>query len=190
MKTYRFYITVFLFALSFNLFAQYENTSSKNNRNSNMQQMPKENRWFAGGMIGGGFSTNNSYFEISPIIGYHLTPAMDVGTRLTYIYRGYRYYQGGPKYNSHIYGGGIFGRYKFLKFLMAHVEYAGLSNQWYDYYGESQRHWVNSLYVGGGLYQSLGGRGFATITVLYDVFEDEYSPYNNPLIRIGFGMGF
>jgi len=115
---------------------------------------------------------------------------MDIGTRFTYIYRGYRYYQGGPKYNSHVYGGGVFARYKFLKFLMAHIEYAGLSNQWYDYNGESQRHWVNSLYVGGGLYQSLGGRGFATITVLYDVFEDEYSPYNNPLIRIGFGMGF
>jgi len=63
MKTYRFYITVFLFVLSFNLFAQYENTS-KNNRNNNRQQMPKENRWFAGGMIGGGFSTYNSFFNL------------------------------------------------------------------------------------------------------------------------------
>lgn len=188
MKTARLFIISLIVLIATGLFAQYENTSGQQGEKTQKQSGPSP--WFVGGMIGGGFSSNNSYVELSPLIGYHVTPAFDVGSRITYIYRGYRYYSGGPKYNSHIYGASLFGRYRFLKFLMAHVEYAGLSNQWYDVNGESTRQWVNSLFIGGGLYQSMGGRGFATITILYDVFEDPYSPYNNPLIRIGFGVGF
>lgn len=187
-----FRITILGMAILFSsaVFAQYENTSGENSQEKKSQKIGKQNKWFAGGMLGGGFSGNNSYLEISPIVGYQITPVFDVGTRATYIYRAYRYFQGGPKYNSHIYGASVFGRYRFLKYLIAHLEYAGLSNHWYDYYGNSNRRWINSLFVGGGLYQKMGERGFATITILYDVFEDPYSPYNNPLIRIGFGVGF
>jgi hypothetical protein len=189
MKTARVLLLSLIILFSTTIFAQYENTSGQKNQKSVVQNNNKPNPWFVGGMIGGGFSTSSSYLELSPIVGYHVTPALDVGTRITYIYRGVRYFTGGPKYNSHIYGASLFGRYKFLNFLMAHVEYGGISNQWYDYDGNSTRKWVNSLFVGGGLYQSVGGRGFATITILYDVFEDPNSPYTNPLIRIGFGVG-
>lgn len=190
MKTTKLLILGLIILFSTSVFAQYQNTSGQKAENTQKQGRSGSSPWFVGGMIGGGFSTYSSYLELSPIVGYHVTPAFDVGTRITYIYRGYRYYSGGPKYNSHIYGASLFGRYRFLKFLMAHLEYAGLSNQWYDRDGNSTRQWINSLYVGGGLYQSVGGRGFATITILYDVFEDPYSPYSNPLIRIGFGVGF
>jgi len=185
MKSIKLIIFGLSILLSSTVFAQYENTSGQNNKEKKTHKTPSLNKWFAGGMIGGGFSTYNSYLEIAPIIGYHVTPAFDVGTRLTYIFQSYTDNQG-QKHNYHNYGGSLFGRYRFLKFLMAHVEYSGLSVMWYD----NERHWVNSLYVGGGLYQSIGGAGFATITILYDVFEDPYSPYNNPLIRIGFGVGF
>lgn len=185
MKTARLFIISLIILIATGVFAQYENTSGKQGEKTQKQKRSGPSPWFVGGMIGGGFSSNNSYLEISPIIGYHVTPAFDVGTRLTYIFQSYKDNLG-QKHNNHNYGVGLFGRYKFLKFLMAHVEYNGLSVKWYD----GNRYWVNSLYVGGGLYQSMGGRGFATITILYDVFEDPYSPYNNPLIRIGFGVGF
>ncbi|PLX04229.1 MAG: hypothetical protein C0595_04250 [Marinilabiliales bacterium] len=176
-------ISLFIFG---NTFAQYENTSgNKKADNAVVKRKPvTTNKWFAGGMIGGGFSQYNSYLELSPIVGYHLTPSFDVGTRITYIYQSYT----DPffiKHRNHIYGMGLFGRYKFLKFLMVHVEYSGLSTKWYD----DNRYFVNSLYVGGGLYQSFG-RGFSSLAILYDVFEDEHSPYNNPIIRIGFGINF
>ena len=185
MKSIRLIIIALTILFSSATFAQYENTSDQDSKQKTTQRTPKLNNWFAGGMIGGGFSTYNSYIEIAPIIGYHVTPAFDVGTRLTYIFQSYKDPQG-MKHQYHNYGASLFGRYRFLKFLMAHVEYSGLSVMWYDY----ERYWVNSLYIGGGLYQSLGGKGFATITILYDVFEDIHSPYNNPLIRIGFGVGF
>ncbi|PLX13254.1 MAG: hypothetical protein C0598_04100 [Marinilabiliales bacterium] len=181
-------IFALIFFLGHNAFSQYENTSGKNRKKGDNEivKRPKkaENKWFAGGMIGGGFSQYNSYAEISPIVGYHLTPSLDVGSRITYIYQSYT----DPfmnKHNNHIYGLGLFGRYKFLKFLMAHVEYSGLSTKWYD----NQRYFVNSLYVGGGLYQNFG-KGFSSLAILYDVFEDEHSPYNNPIIRIGIGFNF
>ena len=189
MKNFRLLIIGLIILFSISVFAQYENTSGRKNEKTKTKSGFDMSRLFVGGMLGGGFSTYSSYLEISPIVGYHITPAFDVGSRLTYIYRGYKYYSGGPTYNSHIYGASLFARYRFLRFLMLHLEYAGLSNHWYDIDGQSTRHWINSLYVGGGLYQSIGGRGFATITILYDVFEDPYSPYNNPLIRIGFGVG-
>lgn len=189
MKTTRLLIIGLMIIFSSSIFAQYENTSGKNNKRSVVQKPDKPNPWFVGGMLGGGFSTNNAYFEISPIVGYHLTPAIDVGSRITYIYSSYRFVSGGTKYVSNTYGASVFARYKFLNFLMAHVEYGGLSNQWHDYDGNSHRDFINSLFVGGGLYQSVGGRGFATIAILYDVFEDPNSPYNNPMIRVGFGIG-
>ncbi len=185
MKIFRIIIIGIALLFSSSIFAQYENTSGQNKSEKKVHKTPSLNKWFAGGMIGGGFSTYNSYLEVSPIIGYHITPAFDLGTRITYIFQSYKDIYG-QTHNNHSYGGSLFARYRFLKFLMIHVEYAGLSNKWYD----GNRYWVNSLYIGGGLYQSIGGAGFATITILYDVFEDPYSPYNNPLIRIGFGVGF
>jgi hypothetical protein len=179
------FLMVFLgFTLSIS--AQYQNTSEKKHDKSIVKKpAPQPDRWFVGGMIGGGFSSYNSYVEISPIVGYHITPALDIGTRITYIYQGYTD-PFGIKHNNHIYGMGIFSRFRFLKFLMAHIEYSGLSTKWYD----DTRYFVNSLYVGGGLYQSVGRAGFATVTILYDLFEDEHSPYNNPIVRVGFGVGF
>ncbi len=187
MMKHGIFISLLIFlAVSNSLSAQYQNTSGKRDDKSIVKKpAPRPGRWFVGGMIGGGFSAYNSYVEISPIIGYHLTPALDVGTRITYIYQGYTDPYG-AKHNNNIYGMGIFSRYRFLRYLMVHIEYSGLSTKWFD----GTRYFVNSLYVGGGLYQSVGGAGFATVTILYDVFEDEHSPYINPIVRVGFGVGF
>ncbi len=74
--------------------------------------------------------------------------------------------------------------------LFAHVEYEVLSIEYAHDPTTDMRKTINSLFVGGGLYQQMGSRGFATIAVLYNLLETEYSPYSNPVIRIGFGVGF
>lgn len=167
--------------------AQYKNTSGvKSEKKSNA---PKENRWFTGGMLGGGWSSNSAYVEISPIIGYKVTPQFHAGSRITYIYSSYTNPFDGLKYQAHNYGGSLFSRYVFFDFLFAHAEYELLSIKHYYFSPAGERRFVNSLFLGGGLFQSMGGRGFATVSILYNVLEDEFSPYNNPLIRIGFGIG-
>ena len=74
--------------------------------------------------------------------------------------------------------------------LFAQVEYELLSVEYMIDPVTSSRRSINSLFIGGGLYQSMGGKGFATIAILYNVLETQYSPYSNPLIRVGFGVGF
>ena len=171
-------LAVFMVIIATSGHAQYQNLGNAN------QSAPRENPWFVGGMLGGSFSSNGGSFEVSPLVGYKVTPDFLVGTRLTYIYS--KYY--GTSYND--YGGSLFAQYKFLRFLLAHIEYEVLSVEYFNnIINDNERRTINSLFIGGGLYQSMGGRGFATISILYNVLETQYSPYSNPVIRIGFGVG-
>lgn len=54
-------------------------------------------------------------------------------------------------------------------------------------YSSEGRIWMNNLLIGGGIFQPIGGgKGGISILVLFDVTQNEYSPYSNPEIRFGF----
>lgn len=174
------------------VYAQYENTSGQK-KEGKVKKRPapkKPMRWFAGGMIGAGFSSYSSYVELAPIVGYKITPAFHVGTRINYIFNSYLAYDPVAKIDRrvqlHHYGIGVFARYIIYKGIYAHVEYEALS---FDYYYD-ERKWINSFFIGGGFYQNIGGRGFATFAMLFNLLDSPDSPYANPIIRIGFGAGF
>jgi len=180
---------VFLSFAVADLQAQYENTSGQR-QEGQVQKRPKPKRpmrFFAGGMIGGGWSTYSSYVEVSPIFGVNVTPDFQVGTRLTYIWNS-RLYQTGQfteeRVNLHHYGASLFTRYNFFKGLFGQVEFEALSYNWYN----ADREWFKSLFLGGGYLQSLGGSGFASFAILFNVLDNEL--YSNPIIRIGFGASF
>ena len=176
-------LIVFSFFVASQGYAQYQNLGSASSSEV------KANPWFVGGMIGGIFSNNGGSFEISPLIGYKITPDVHIGSRITYIYSSYDY--GGTTGNRSLnhYGVSLFGRYRFLKMLFVHAEYEVLSVEYPYDQNTNERRTINSLFIGGGLYQSMGGRGFATIAILYNLLETKNSPYSNPVIRIGFGIG-
>ncbi len=182
-------IVVFLSLSYSDATAQYENTSGQK-KEGDVKKRPKPQkpkRFFAGGMIGAGFSSYSSYVELAPIFGYKITPAFHVGTRITYIWNSYQYQTGqytGERVNLHHYGIGIFARYIFYKGIYGHVEYETLSFD--DYYYD--REWINSLFIGGGYFQNIGGSGFASFGILFNVLDNNL--YRNPIIRIGFGAGF
>jgi hypothetical protein len=48
---------------------------------------------------------------------------------------------------------------------------------------------VFGLYVGGGYRQPLGENSSLNILLLYNLNQDRNSPYQNPIVRIGFGFG-
>lgn len=183
---------IFLLVINFTvvLRAQYMNLGTATQSEVNPP------RWFVGGMLGGSISSYGGSFEIAPIIGYKLTPAFSVGTRLTYIYSSYKDSNIGKRYNLNDYGAGLFARYQFYKFLFGQVEYEALSLELPPYYaltlGEDSRQWINSLFIGGGIIQPMGGRGFASIAIMFNLLESEKSSYvySNPIIRVGFGVGF
>jgi hypothetical protein len=170
-------------------FAQYENTSGQKKSSEQPTKVRNKvsplSKIFIGGNIGGGWSSNSAFLELSPIVGYQITPMFHVGTRFTYSYSKYTYY--GVKQDYHDFGLSVFTRYHFLKFLFVHAEFEELSAQYYMTDGQKSRKWVPGLFLGGGLYQHMGNT-FMHIAILYNVLESEYSPYSNPIIRIGFGV--
>jgi len=146
-------------------------------------------RIYYGGNMG---ITVGSYTRIGvyPLIGYKITPKLSGGVKIAYEYiRDNRY---SSTYQTSNYGGSIFARYRVIPQLYAHVEYAQLNYELYNALGESNREWVPFLLVGGGYSQPIGPRTWLNIEVLFDVLQNERSPYRawDPVISVGIGVGF
>jgi hypothetical protein len=151
-------------------------------------------RMFFGGNLGLQFG-DLTYIDVSPLVGYKITEQFHAGIGATYIYYKYNDYYG--SYETSIYGGRIFSRYYPFENFFAHIEYeilnlevpAGPSSA-NGNYENLVRDNINSLMVGGGYAQPLGGNAAMVIMLLFNLTEEPYSPYANPIIRIGFTAGF
>lgn len=139
-----------------------------------------------GGYLGAQFGTI-TVIDVSPLASYRITESFHAGLGFTYQYfKDSRY----PlDYSTSSYGGSIFARYFIWRDLFAHLEYAPLYVNYYDYYGVKGATWVHDLMVGAGYRQWIGERAYMSLMVLFNVNESYYSPYRNPIIRIGFGVG-
>jgi hypothetical protein len=149
-----------------------------------------------GGYLGAQFGSV-TLVDISPVVSYRVTPKFHTGLGLTYQF--YKIdYVGAPDYKTSSYGGSIFGRYFIWRDLFAHIEYAPLYVTFYDYYFDNNGNyvsrqsgatWVNDVMLGGGYRQWIGQKAFMSLMFLWNINETYYSPYRNPIIRIGFGAG-
>jgi hypothetical protein len=143
-----------------------------------------------GGYLGAQFGSV-TYIQISPIASYRVTKSFYAGLGLTYQY--YKDTRYTPDYSTSSYGGSIFGRYFVWRDLFVHAEYAPLYVNYYDYdyLGNWVKGatWVNDFLVGGGYRQMIGEKAYMSLMLLWNVNESYYSPYRNPIIRIGFGVG-
>jgi len=147
-----------------------------------------------GGYLGAQFGTV-TLIEVAPVVSYHFTEKFHAGVGLTYQYYKNTYYT--PDYSTSSYGGSLFGRYFIWRDLFAHVEYAPLYVNYYDYFDNGSggyyrvkgATWVHDFLIGGGYRQIIGNKAFMSLMVLWNINESYYSPYSNPIIRIGFGVG-
>jgi hypothetical protein len=158
-------------------------------------------RIFTGGNLGMQFGSV-TLIDVSPMIGYRLTEDIDIGLSLTYKYYNVKdyYYSAANKqyydFKTNIFGGGIFGRYHFTENLFGHIEieYLDFSIDTYKNYNNgvvkgSENIGITSIFIGGGYKQEIGDNSFFTLMILYNLNETTYSPYTNPIIRAGFGIG-
>jgi len=142
--------------------------------------------------------------DVSPFVGYMLTQRFAVGAGGTYKYyriRNYHYdfYQDRwYHFKSHIYGGPLFARYLISRDFFAHTEYEFLrfrnevyvQNPAQARYDRTFRHEnVHSVFVGGGYRQRFGSGNAFEIMLLWNLNETLNSPYENPVIRMGFAFG-
>ncbi|MCK6648787.1 MAG: hypothetical protein L6Q66_03940 [Bacteroidia bacterium] len=152
------------------------------------KQPPKYNfkdRVFFGGNLGLQFGTV-TFVDVSPLVGYRITDNVSAGIGVTYQY--YRYKDRFYELETNVYGGRVFGRYMFTDYLFAHAEYEYLNLEAFDFF--RRRVDVNSVLVGGGYYQRFTSNAGVMAMLLYNFTEDRYTPYTNPIFRIGFNIGF
>ena len=146
--------------------------------------------------------------EISPIVGYYITPRWSAGIGVTYEYYNNKYHwidlrtRIPERFETHIWGGRLFTNYVIvnnvndwiplgLNFrIFAHVEYEGLSyeKKFLDYYATG-REILNSFLVGGGLRFPMGKRSSMNLTLLWNLNSNLYEYYGNgPIIRLSFNF--
>jgi hypothetical protein len=145
-----------------------------------------------GGNLGLQFGTY-TYIDVSPMVGVVIYKGLQAGVGVTYQYL--RVADSGARFESHTYGGRVYGRYIIWKGIMAHAEFEMLNLDCYDrgLYATSgqvrlQREWVPGALVGGGYYQSIGQKFGTSILLLFNLLQSDCTPYANPVFRMGFGF--
>ncbi len=149
-----------------------------------------ENRIYWGGGVSIAFWSYNA-IRVEPLVGYRITEKFSAGIKLMYEYL--RYERFGRTEDSHSYGGSLFARYRLIEQLYAHIEYGGQSyERIVNASGDQERIGYPFLLLGGGFVQRTGRRTSLFFELLYDVLQDEASPYESggPFLSIGIAVGF
>lgn len=172
-----------------------EEKATKKDRKKNILQNIS-----VGGNLGFWMYQGGGSLYLAPKIGYNVKPWFRPGISLMYQYRWWNF--GGQKGSDHVYGGGLFAHFILFKRILLAAEWEIL-NTW-AYPGglaEPFRTNINMLFVGAGYNQPIGGAGYFSFALYYDILNNPYSPYRSqyiirsgsqpiPLIvRIGFGVG-
>jgi hypothetical protein len=146
-----------------------------------------------GGNFGLGITSNESAVLLSPTVGYRFSDQLELGTGVIYQY--YHLKIPTVNYQSDNYGTKIYTNYLLSETVLAHVEYEwlNLAVPSYDFvtgrYLGNKRANIGSLFVGGGFRQGFGRKSVMDIMLLYNLTEGPNTPYANPVIRVGFGLG-
>lgn len=195
----RLLICFFLLAAVQLAHAQYYKTDTLTHKGFDRSKL------ILGGSLGVVFGDYTNV-DISPLVGYRFSEYIAAGINVNAQYGQYKSIDyvtdrtiQRDKYT--IFGGGVWGRVYPLPMLFIHIQpeynFVTQSSTVYDTPGRDDKrtfktnYGVPSLLIGAGYTQSVGGRVGIGISILYDVLQDNRSPYNNNLIyRVGAGLGF
>jgi len=153
------------------------------------QKQPMGRRIYFGGNA---FFSVGSYTRIGvePLVGFKLTPKLSAGIKISYEYVKDKRFD--DTYETSNYGGSLFARYRIIPPLYFHADYTMINYDLYNSAGESSRTWVPFLFIGGGYSQRMGSHAWLNFQVLFDVLQNENSPYRpwEPFFSVGVGVGF
>jgi hypothetical protein len=125
---------------------------------------------------------------VYPMVAYKIRPKLSIGLEAGYEYVKYDDFD----QSANNYGGSVFARYRLVPQLYAHAEYQLINYEIFTSPTTSTREWIPYLLVGGGLAKHMGQRTWAYVEVLFDLLQDEKSPYDDwePFVSAGIGVGF
>lgn len=214
-----FYLTIFSLLLSTSLFAQEVYSSSgRPIEQKRVQQNEEDEKGFStkkiifGGWGVFGIGTGVTNVGVTPIIGYRITKNFSAGIGLGYQYLRVKDYFAisNPStliteykpLNAHLFSPNVWARYLVWRNIFVQTEYEQNITTYRDYYTDYTQNNltigdstavqnVPCLLVGAGLRQPISDRSSFVIMALYDVLQNDYSPYRNTIaLRIGFNIGF
>ncbi len=184
-------IIIFVFITFSITFAQQTDTTKTSTPQppSRYESQQPSKIYYGGGI---GLSFWGDYFRISvePMVGYKITPKLSGGIKIAYEYINDS--RSSLSSTWHNYGGSLLLRYRIIPSVYAHAEYAYMSYQVSVADYTSNRDWVSFLLLGGGYSQQISKNTWAYVQVLFDVIQDEKSPYDtsDPFISVGVSVGF
>lgn len=171
----KFGLTVLFLVLSFIVFGQ--------------EKIPFKEKLTYGGSMSATFG-NITNVSLSPEIGYKLKDNWTIGIGGLYNY--YKDKRYSPVFDMSTYGGSIFTRLIISDQFIAHSEYQIINldafNTLTNRYDEGRVN-VPLLLIGGGYSSRISNNASIFIIALFDIIEDINSPYTNPIIRMGIGIG-
>ncbi len=187
-------VSALLLLSNLSSFAQTDAPASSGYEKEERPSSPLKDRFFFGGSLGLQFGSA-TYIDVSPLVGYKITEKFHAGVGVTYIYYKVKDSYYNYAYETSIYGGRVFSRYYFLENLFGHAEFevlnmdvpreiSGSGN--FDYVRDN----ITSVMVGGGYAQPIGTNAALMLMILWNLTEEQYSPYQNPIFRVGFSAGF
>jgi hypothetical protein len=152
-------------------------------------------RIYFGGSVVFSVGGDVTHIGVYPMIGYKLRPKVSVGAELGYEHVSYDNFN----QSADNYGGSVFTRYRVIPAMYLHAEYQMVNYEVFTSspsvavpQATSDREWVPFLLVGGGVGKPVGQRMWAYVEVLFDVLQDNNSPYDDwePFISVGVNVGF
>jgi hypothetical protein len=183
----RINLIVIFFFISIFCVSQENSPSFLNNNSSPKDFNNFQERIFFGGNVGAWFG-RTTYVNISPVVGIKITKKFSAGVGATYNYFSEQY--GNQKFIYTVYGGSVFARYLIMENLFAQVGVDRLSVPDYRTGLLNSRTWIDNVLIGGGYRQRFSERGSFMLVVFYNINETPLSPYTNPIVQMGFNIGF
>ncbi len=160
-------------------------------KDSNTVKQPvKESKFYYGGFLNLTFGSYTA-IGIEPLVGYKITSKLSAGTIVTYEYISDNT-NTGYTYKSSNFGASIFTRYRVIPQAYFHVEFSEMNYNSHNSNGYNTNYWVPFLFLGPGFSQQISQNSWMNTQILFDVIQNENSPYGHgvPFYSIGFGIGF
>ncbi|GCC52312.1 hypothetical protein SanaruYs_25480 [Chryseotalea sanaruensis] len=125
------------------------------------------------------------YAQVSPILGYMLTPKLSTGVGINYTYLNYS----DLDISTSQYGGNPFLRYNVTNELFALTEYNFISVDPDIFNDNNERVIFERFLVGAGYTQRIGTRGALNFVALYDLKFTNSGPFGSPwVLRVFFSF--
>ncbi len=151
------------------------------------EEQPKlTDRLIFGGNFGLMIGTS-TYINLSPTVGYKVTPSFSAGGGIIFEYISDKRYK--PRFETSVFGGKLFAQQELFDFLILYseVNLVSLETKYYnwDLYPDQKRFWLPVPWVGGGYFQK-AGKGGIYLMILFNLNNTNHSPYQPYELRAGF----